>query len=115
MPGLSEVDYVTSDTIWKKFSEKEKLPTRIIVLGGGPIGCELAQCFARLGSEVTQIEMASRIMVHEDEDVSEVIHSSLTNDGVNILTAHRALFCEREGIRNFITVTHNRTEKAYRI
>lgn len=111
LPGLAEVDYVTSDTIWDKFSRKEKLPSRIVVLGGGPIGCELSQCFARLGSQVTQIEMTSRIMAHEDDEVSETIQSSLMRDGVRVLTGYRALFCEREGIHNFITVTHNGTKQ----
>ena len=59
IPGIEEVGYVTSDTLW----ELRELPQRLVVLGGGPIGCELAQCFARLGSKVTQVEMLPRIMI----------------------------------------------------
>jgi pyruvate/2-oxoglutarate dehydrogenase complex dihydrolipoamide dehydrogenase (E3) component/uncharacterized membrane protein YdjX (TVP38/TMEM64 family) len=111
LPGLDKVDYVTSDTLWDKFAKKDSLPSRLIVLGGGPIGCELAQSFARLGSTVTQIEMASRIMVREDEEVSEIVQSSLERDGVHILTDHRALSCERDGDHKFITVAHDGTEQ----
>ena len=111
LPGLDKVDYVTSDTLWDKFAKRDSLPSRLIVLGGGPIGCELAQSFARLGSRVTQIEMASRIMVHEDKEVSEIIKSSLERDSVHVLTDHKALYCEREGDYKFITVTHDGTEQ----
>ena len=62
IPGIDEVGYVTSDTVW----ELRELPQRLVVLGGGPIGSELAQCFARLGSSVTQVEMLPRIMIKED-------------------------------------------------
>ncbi len=66
LPGLAEVGYLTSDTLWSL----RELPARLVVLGGGPIGCELAQSFARLGSQVTQVEMLPRIMIREDEEVS---------------------------------------------
>ena len=111
LPGLDKVDYVTSDTLWDKFAKRDSLPSRLVVLGGGPIGCELAQSFARLGSKVTQIEMASRIMMHEDEEVSEIVQSSLMRDGIDILTSHRALYCERDGDHNFITITHDGSEQ----
>src|SRR5213076_424020 len=62
IPGIEKAHCVTSDTVW----ELRTLPRRLLVLGGGPIGCELAQCFARFGSEVTQVEMAPRIMLRED-------------------------------------------------
>jgi pyruvate/2-oxoglutarate dehydrogenase complex dihydrolipoamide dehydrogenase (E3) component len=111
LPGLEDVGYVTSDTLWDEFAKKDKLPPRLIVLGGGPIGCELAQSFARLGSKVTQIQRSPRIMIREDEEVSEIIQSSLEQDGVHILTDHRALHCERDGNHKFITVTHDGTEQ----
>ncbi len=60
LPGLDDVGYVTSDTLWDEFAQLDEPPRRLVVLGGGPIGCELAQSFARLGSEVTQVEMAPR-------------------------------------------------------
>jgi pyruvate/2-oxoglutarate dehydrogenase complex dihydrolipoamide dehydrogenase (E3) component len=66
LPGLDEVGCLTSDTLW----QLRELPRRLVVLGGGPIGCELAQAFARLGAEVTQVEMLPRIMQREDEEVS---------------------------------------------
>ncbi|MEQ1814152.1 MAG: FAD-dependent oxidoreductase, partial [Candidatus Nitrotoga sp.] len=69
LPGLSEVGFVTSDTLWSTFAEMDAAPKQLVVLGGGPIGCELAQSFARLGSGVTQIEMAARIMIREDLEV----------------------------------------------
>jgi pyruvate/2-oxoglutarate dehydrogenase complex dihydrolipoamide dehydrogenase (E3) component/uncharacterized membrane protein YdjX (TVP38/TMEM64 family) len=111
LPGLKEVGYLTSDTLWGL----RELPKRLVVLGGGPIGCELAQCFARLGAAVTQIEMASRIMVREDEDVSALAQSALQADGVKLLTEHKALRCEREGEgatqRKFIVVEAGGVEK----
>lgn len=106
LPGLDDVGYVTSDTLWDVFAKLDAPPARLVVLGGGPIGCELAQSFARLGSKVTQIEMAPRIMIREDEEVSELARESLTRDGVAVLTGHKALRCEREGESKFIVVEH---------
>ena len=94
LPGLDTVGYVTSDTLWKQFAALDQVPARLLVLGGGPIGCELAQSFARLGSRVTQVEMADRILVREDEDVSTLASRALANDGVQLLTGHRAVRCE---------------------
>ncbi|HOZ66918.1 MAG TPA: FAD-dependent oxidoreductase, partial [Burkholderiaceae bacterium] len=68
LPGIEQSGYVTSDTLWDKFAKLDAVPQRLIVLGGGPIGCELAQSFARLGSTVSQIEMAPRILIREDEE-----------------------------------------------
>ncbi|MCR4302599.1 MAG: FAD-dependent oxidoreductase [Gallionella sp.] len=107
LPGLDEVGYVTSDTLWSTFAELDAAPKRLVVLGGGPIGCELAQSFARLGSEVTQIEMAPRIMIREDIEVSELARVSLTADGVEVLTDHKAVRCEKEGERKYIVVEHD--------
>jgi pyruvate/2-oxoglutarate dehydrogenase complex dihydrolipoamide dehydrogenase (E3) component/uncharacterized membrane protein YdjX (TVP38/TMEM64 family) len=87
IPGLKEVGFLTSDTVWGL----TELPRRLLVLGGGPIGCELAQSFARLGSQVTQVEMATRIMAREDPEVSELVAASLREDGVNVLTGHQAV------------------------
>ena len=100
LPGLAEVGYLTSDTLWNL----RELPARLVVLGGGPIGCELAQCFARLGSQVTQVEMLPRIMIREDEEVSALAKTALERDGVQVLTGHKALRCEMEGERKFIVV-----------
>ena len=102
LPGLSDVGCLTSDTLWGL----KLLPKRLVVLGGGPIGCELAQAFARLGSLVTQVEMLPRILVREDEEVSAHAHKALEADGVTLLTAHKALRCERDGDHKFIVLEH---------
>ena len=94
LPGLDDVGYVTSDTLWDEFAKLDEVPKRLVVLGGGPIGCELAQSFARLGSHVTQVEMGARIMIREDAEVSELAKASLEADGVQVLTGHKALRCE---------------------
>lgn len=94
VPGIEQSGYVTSDTVWERFAELDEAPRRLIVLGGGPIGCELAQAFARLGSSVTQVEMAARLMAREDEDAAEVVRASLEHDGVTVLTRHKAVRCE---------------------
>ncbi|WP_338366267.1 FAD-dependent oxidoreductase [uncultured Pseudoalteromonas sp.] len=110
LPGIEETGYVTSDTLWTKFAELEEAPKKLVVLGGGPIGSELAQSFARLGSNVTQIEMSDRIMIKEDLEVSKFAHEALTESGVNILTSHQALRCEARDGKKFIVVKHNDTE-----
>jgi pyruvate/2-oxoglutarate dehydrogenase complex dihydrolipoamide dehydrogenase (E3) component len=104
LPGLDDVGYVTSDTLWDEFARLDAPPARLVVLGGGPIGCELAQGFARLGSKVIQIEMAERILGREDEEVSDLARQALVSDGVDVLTGHKALRCEREGEDKFIVV-----------
>jgi pyruvate/2-oxoglutarate dehydrogenase complex dihydrolipoamide dehydrogenase (E3) component/uncharacterized membrane protein YdjX (TVP38/TMEM64 family) len=100
LPGLADVGFLTSDTLW----ELREQPRRLVVLGGGPIGCELAQAFARLGSEVTQIEMLPRLMTREDEEVSAFAKQALERDGVKVLVGHKALRCEQDGERKFIVV-----------
>lgn len=90
LPGLDSTGFVTSDTLWDRFSSLDAPPGRLVVLGGGPIGCELAQAFARLGSEVTQIEMAPRLLMREDLEVSEIVRDALERDGVVVLTGHKA-------------------------
>lgn len=90
IPGLQEAAFLTSDTLWGL----KDLPPRLLVLGGGPVGCELAQSFARLGSAVTQLEMAPRLLLREDPEVSALVAAGLRADGVNILTGHQALRVE---------------------
>lgn len=111
LPGLEAVGYVTSDTLWGEFAKLDAPPARLVILGGGPIGSELAQSFARLGSQVFQIEMASRILSREDTEVSEFAQRSLEQDGVAVLTSHKALRCEQEGERKFIIVEHEGVEQ----
>jgi pyruvate/2-oxoglutarate dehydrogenase complex dihydrolipoamide dehydrogenase (E3) component/uncharacterized membrane protein YdjX (TVP38/TMEM64 family) len=104
LPGLIEVGYQTSDTLWAHLSTLEALPKRWAVLGGGPIGCELAQAFARLGAEVTQVEMAERLLLREDAEVSALARASLEADGVQVLTGHKALRCEWQGGRKVLVL-----------
>ena len=111
LPGLDEVGYVTSDTLWDEFAKLDSTPKRLVVLGGGPIGSELAQSFARLGSHVTQVEMGARIMVREDAEVSELAKASLQADGVDVLTSHKALRCEIVNGEKTLIVEHNGAEK----
>ncbi len=90
LPGLDDVGYLTSDTLWGL----RELPKRLLVLGGGPIGCELAQCFARLGAKVTLVEMAPRVLMREDDEVSALVAKALEADGIEVLTGHKAVRCE---------------------
>ena len=115
LPGLDAVGYVTSDTLWKVFAQLDEIPRRLVILGGGPIGCELAQAFARLGSDVSQVEMAPRIMLREDEEVSELARLALEADGVKVLTSHKALRCETGGDTHadkILVVEHQGQEKS---
>ncbi len=87
IPGLDEVSPLTSDTLW----DLRELPRRLLVMGGGPIGCELAQSFQRLGAEVTLIDMAPRVLPREDEDVSALMAEALRGEGVDLRLDHRAV------------------------
>jgi len=111
LPGIEDSGYLTSDTLWDELAGHEEVPEKLVILGGGPIGCELAQSFARLGSTVLQIQRGGRIMVREDEDVSLFAKESLEKDGVQVLTGHNALRCERDGDEKFIVVEHEGLEK----
>jgi pyruvate/2-oxoglutarate dehydrogenase complex dihydrolipoamide dehydrogenase (E3) component len=90
IPGIENVGYLTSDTVW----DLRDLPKRLVVLGGGPIGCELTQAFARFGagsgSTVTQVEMAPRIMIREDPEVSELVTRRFRSEGIAVLVNHKA-------------------------
>lgn len=110
LPGLDETGYVTSDTLWQRFAELDAPPPRLIVLGGGPIGCELAQSFARLGSQVTQIERGSRLMAREDAEVSTLVQDAMRADGVNILTDHAALRTELRDGHKYLICDHQGQE-----
>jgi dihydrolipoamide dehydrogenase len=104
IPGIDQIDILTSDNLW----QLEALPERLLVLGGGPIGSEMTQAFARLGSKVTQVEMQSRIMAREDPEVSDYIRTRFEREGIQVLTDHAAkqvvvdngekiLICEHQG------------------
>jgi pyruvate/2-oxoglutarate dehydrogenase complex dihydrolipoamide dehydrogenase (E3) component/uncharacterized membrane protein YdjX (TVP38/TMEM64 family) len=86
IPGIDEVGYLTSDNVWNL----RELPKRLVVLGGGPIGSEMTQAFARLGAKVTQVEMAPRIMMREDPEISELVAKRFRAEGIDVLLNHRA-------------------------
>jgi len=107
LPGIHAVGCLTSETLW----DLRELPRRLLVLGGGPIGCELAQAFARLGSAVTQVEMAPRLLLREDEEVSAYAAQRLAADGVAVLTGHQALRFEVVGGEKIAVVKVDDGEK----
>ncbi|KPA14119.1 pyridine nucleotide-disulfide oxidoreductase [Candidatus Magnetomorum sp. HK-1] len=84
--GIEHIEYLTSENIW----DIQELPKNLIVLGGGPIGCELSQAFARLGSNVTIVEMAGNIMGREDHDVTDIITKKFEEENITVLTKHMA-------------------------
>ncbi len=93
LPGIDQVEYRTSDTLW----DIRELPARLLVLGGGPIGCELAQSFQRFGSQVTLVQRGEAILPAEDVDASDIVKESFEKDGINILTGHTAKYFSKEG------------------
>ena len=86
VPGLDAVGYLTSDTVW----ELRELPRRLLVLGGGPIGSELTQAFARFGARVTQVQQGPRILNREDPEVSELVAARFRAEGIDVRTGHKA-------------------------
>jgi len=106
IPGLADMEPLNSDNLWSL----ETQPDRLLVLGGGPIGSELAHAFARLGSQVIQVEMADRLLMKEDSDVSELIKRQFEQDGIDVRLGHAAkefaiedgekvVYCEHQGER----------------
>jgi pyruvate/2-oxoglutarate dehydrogenase complex dihydrolipoamide dehydrogenase (E3) component/uncharacterized membrane protein YdjX (TVP38/TMEM64 family) len=102
--GLEQVRVLTSDNVWAL----RELPGRLVVLGGGPIGSELAQAFARFGARVTQVEMLPRLLAREDPEISEMVRQRFEAEGVDVRLGHRAkrilvengrkrLVCEHQG------------------
>ncbi len=106
LPGMQQIDYLTSDTIW----QLRELPKRLLVMGGGPIGCELAQSFARLGSKVTIIQRGTRLMPREDEDVSALVAERFIKEGLDVRTAHTASRFKVEGEHKILICEHDGAE-----
>jgi len=106
IPGIDDIGYVTSDTIWNLRAR----PDRLVVLGGGPIGAEMAQAFARLGSQVTQIERAPRLLEREDPEVSAMVRERFEREGVRVLTSHTATRFVREGEAKILIAEHDGAE-----
>ncbi len=106
LEGLNDVTYVTSDNLW----EIKNLPKRMVVLGGGAIGCELSQCFARFGSKVTLIERSERLMPREDQEVSEVIEKKFKDEGVDVWTSYSAKRFYKKNNLQYIVVESSKGE-----
>jgi pyruvate/2-oxoglutarate dehydrogenase complex dihydrolipoamide dehydrogenase (E3) component len=98
IPGLKEHGYLTSETVW---GIREQ-PKRLVVLGGGPIGSELTQAFARLGCQVTQVEMLPRILIREDPEFSEMVRKRFVSEGVDVRVNTKAKSVVREGDQKFL-------------
>jgi pyruvate/2-oxoglutarate dehydrogenase complex dihydrolipoamide dehydrogenase (E3) component len=108
IPGIEQTGYLTSETLWGL----RELPERLVVLGGGPIGCELAQAFARFGSQVTQVEMLPRLLVREDPEISALVEKRLREEGVDLRTGHRAKAFRVEDGRKVLICEHGGRELA---
>ena len=106
LPGIDDVNYYTSDTIW----EINELPKRLLVLGGGPVGCELSQAFVRLGSNVTQVQRLPRIIPREDSEYSEMVLKQFIEDGVDVRLEHLAKEFITENGANVLLCEHNGEE-----
>ncbi len=106
IPGIEKINYYTSDTIWNI----RKLPERLVILGGGPIGCELTQCFARFGSRVTQVEMLPRLLIREDPEISEMIRTKFTAEQVDVRLNHRASKFKIENGKKILISEHQNKE-----
>lgn len=106
LPGLAEVGFLTNETVFAL----TRLPARLAVLGGGPIGCELAQAFARLGSQVTLLQRGPRILPREEADAAQLVHQALEQEGVEILPACTITLIQRQAsnkVLHFQTPTGN--------
>jgi pyruvate/2-oxoglutarate dehydrogenase complex dihydrolipoamide dehydrogenase (E3) component/uncharacterized membrane protein YdjX (TVP38/TMEM64 family) len=106
IPGLAEAHPLTSENLWSL----RELPKRLAVLGGGPIGCELAQCFARLGAKVTQVEMAPRLLVREDPEFSALVAARFRAEGIDVKVGHEAKEVRTEGGEKVIIARHEGRE-----
>ncbi|MEE9434872.1 MAG: FAD-dependent oxidoreductase [Sphingorhabdus sp.] len=94
LPGIEDSGYLTSESMWDAFAQMKEAPKRLTIMGGGPIGCELAQSMQRLGSQVTIVEMADRLLGKEDSDAAAIIHDHLADEGVDIRLGHKAVRIE---------------------
>ena len=100
IPGLADVPFVTNETIFSLAT----LPRQLVVLGAGPIGCELAQAFARLGSQVTLINSAANVLSKEDAEAARMVETSLRRDGIEILANARVIGVGRQGSERQMTI-----------
>ncbi|GMU42586.1 MAG: FAD-dependent oxidoreductase [Xanthomonadales bacterium] len=108
LPGLDSVDYLTSDTVWGLREQ----PRRLLVLGGGPIGCELGQCFARLGCEVTIVQRNPRLLPREDADASAALRAAFEHEGIALALGAQAVRVEKDGAGGRLVVQQDGGERA---
>jgi len=108
IPGIEDVGYLTSDTLW----DLREQPRRLVVLGGGPIGCELAQAFQRLGTQVTQVEMLPRLLIREDPEIAAMVEKRFREEGVDLRLGHKAKAFRVEGGRKVLIAEHEGRELA---
>ncbi len=108
LPGIESVEYLTSDTVWNL----RVLPKRLLVLGGGPIGCELGQCFARLGSQVTLVQRQPRLLPKEDPDASALLQQAFLREGLTLALGAEAIRVEKDGDGGRLIVRENGSERA---
>ena len=106
IPGIEQVEVLTSDNVWKL----RQRPERLLVLGGGPIGSELAQTFARLGSRVTQVEMAPRLLMREDADASDLVTARFRAEGIDVRLGHTARRIEVVNAEKVLIAEHQGSE-----
>lgn len=111
IPRLRDIEYLTSDNLW----QLRELPPRLLVLGGGPIGCELAQCFARLGSKVIQVEMQDRLLGREDPEAGLLLAERFRAEGIEVLLQHKVLCFEREQGESVLICENLATKQQRRI
>jgi len=107
IPGLSEVEHLTNESLFSL----TVLPKRLLVVGGGPIGTEMAQSFARFGSQVTQIEMAPHILAREEEDAARIVQAAMERDGVQFVFNATAKRVEQRGDEKVIVVEQDGEER----
>ncbi len=105
--GLAEAGYLTNETVF----ELTERPERLAVIGGGPIGCELAQSFQRLGSRVSLFEKAPQILVREDPDAAEIVQAALAREGVELVLDASLQRVERKGDEKVLHVTRGNREE----
>jgi len=109
IPGLKEIDYLTNETVFNL----TELPKRLAVIGGGPIGCELAQSFARLGSEVSLFEVAPQILIREDRDAAQVVEAALIRDGVHLRTSAQIVEMKQQDDEKSIHIQQGDDEELF--
>lgn len=106
LPGIETIKYLTSDNVWSL----RELPKSLVVLGAGPIGCELAQAFSRMGSKVTLVQRGMQVMKKEDPDAAQIIQQQFVKEGIHVLLDHAVLSIEKKSKENELVCGHDGKE-----